>query len=118
VSEFEDYMALGHTHVFVDGTKRIYPGQVIDCEDPLAMKAILFDKEMIANLKAENAFMDAISNRLQPLYFRSKTGSPFTYAKPKRKGWSTYQWVGFWNYAVLGTATVLVFLILHLLRVL
>lgn len=92
---------------------RLKPGAIIDCDDPKAMSPLLYDKDMIASLKAESgAFVDLMAYALQPMYIRHRV--PFTYEKPKPKGWGAYEWVGFWNYALLGTATVLAFLLLHL----
>jgi len=90
------------------------PGAVIDCEakDMIALpNMVLYDKEFIESLRAESAFVDTRC----PIYIRP-IQTPFLYA-PK-KGWSTYEWVGFWNYTVLVTATVLGCWILHLLRLL
>jgi len=84
------------------------PGAIIDCENPTdGMKAILVDES--------SAFVDILKYTDHP-YVWVPQRTLVSYA-PK-KGWSTYEWVGFWNYTVLVTATVLGCWILHLLRLL
>lgn len=94
---------------------RLKSGGVIECDDPIS---ILYDKEVIEALKAPGfidilKYADDSMRALNNVFLRPRI--PFSYAKPK--GWSTYQWVGFWNYAVLGTVTILGFMILHLIGV-